>query len=295
MVNDFNERDINRSPKINKLPSVSEDNQTNQKTSGRFKVKNIFSRKSSSKSDDEGETVKKRPISSGSLSNLTELANTKKILSLSEISSAFTSMLSKHDDSHNKSTDSVINYPKSPSNRENDDKSCDKTLTPIKPEDNPLNGSMEIDTETYKRYRFHYETDTSDEKDNSPKTSKTGTIKKLQALISPKMKRQHEDNSNNDSDQSLLKSKNKLSKSDTQKESFEELNRNLKPNLENLILEFTPILPKKSPSTDKEFKCVRLRMVEGDIGLSIAPSKALHNNSFCYIITDIAPASIAAR
>ncbi|KAF2883591.1 hypothetical protein ILUMI_22586 [Ignelater luminosus] len=74
----------------NKMEVLSEEKPTH-KHSRKFKaVKNLFS-KLSSKSDDEGDTISlraKRSVSSGSLTSLSEfLMNSKKALSLSEISS----------------------------------------------------------------------------------------------------------------------------------------------------------------------------------------------------------------
>ncbi|XP_022915520.2 inaD-like protein [Onthophagus taurus] len=82
--------------KPNKLPSVTE-GKSNHKHR-RFKVRNLFSIRSSSKSDDENDK-KSRSNSTSSLNSLSDLiTQSKKTLSLTEISSVLTSMI-KSDES----------------------------------------------------------------------------------------------------------------------------------------------------------------------------------------------------
>ncbi|KRT79527.1 PDZ domain-containing protein [Oryctes borbonicus] len=267
LLREFVENDEENSRNSKKLATVSEDRQ-NHKTRGKFKsVKNLFSLRSSSKSDNVCDPRTERSTSSGSLSSLTELlCNSKKTSSLSEISIALSpTLLAKSDESGYAS---------------------DSTRAPI---DSPRES---LKSEKSAR---------SGSSDNVSRQNINPSQESQYTLFSPIPKKTKNPNGKNSE-----KHCDNITKT---KKSLNGLSKNVKEKLDNLSLEFKSAISLPTSRSqireslrcktkhEREFKCVRLRRVENpeDIGLSIAHSEILHVNSKRYIITDIAPASAAAR
>ncbi|GJQ69933.1 hypothetical protein Trydic_g13332 [Trypoxylus dichotomus] len=289
LLKEFVETDKENSRNSKKLATVSENHQ-NQKTKGKFKgVKNLFSLKSSSKSENEDDCRTKRSTTSGSLSSLTELlCNSKKTSSsLSEISAILSpTLLAKSDESGYASDSTTV-----PTDSPRESLKSQKISRSITSE-NP--GRQNI--------KCNYETKKGDEVLKSSKT---------RLLFSPPSKKAKNPSELGKGGKNSEKHRDDVAKTKTLacKDSLSGLSKNVKDKLDNLSLEFKSAIavPTSRPQIresfryrskhEREFKCVRLRRIENpeDIGLSIAYSNILHNNSKRFIIADIAPASAAAR
>lgn len=320
MLNEINGTDVKQTDTIRRLSSLSEER--TPKPNRRFKgMRNIFSIRSSSKSDDESNDYikhetksQKRSISLSSLTSLTEIfsSKSKKTLSMSDISTILNSLLIKSDESGygSDSTRTDMDSPRSsiksdtseiatPKLTPNTSK-LDKTLTP---------GDQNMHFPN-NRLAYNDDTDSADDDD------KIDTMKKKKSLdVSSRMKRPRSKSSDFDQNTSRKRSNNLTSpikktndllpNKPELKMSFEELSQTFTAKLDKLSLDYnttiaypTSILRNadvnRQPLLEKEFKCVRLRLNEEDVvGVTIAPKD--NSPSTAYIVTDIAPGSASER
>lgn len=321
MLNEINGTDVNQSENIRRLSSLSEER--TPKPNRRFRgMKNIFSMRSSSKSDDESNDYvkhepksQKRSISLSSLTSLTDIfsSKSKKTLSMSDISTILNSLLIKSDesgygsDSTRTETDSPRSSIKSDMSELTTPKMTpktskhDKTLTP---------GDQDINFRT-NRIPYNDDTDSGDEEDNVNTLKK----KKKPLEISSRIKRPRSKSS--DFDQNISRKRSNNSSSPTKKindllinkpdmeMSFEEVSQNFTEKLDKLSLDYSTTIAyptsilrntdvNRQPLLEKEFKCVRLRLDDNDVvGITIAPKD--NSPSTTYIVTDISPGSSSER
>lgn len=319
MLNDLTSSEAKRTHKSRKLGILSEERCT-PKQSRKFRgVRNIFSMRSSSKSDDENEMKRdsksKRTVSSGSLTNITEfLSNTKKTMSLSEISSVLNSMIVKSDES-GYGSDSTRTGTESPGGSIKSQTS-DMVVTGS-PTKNHFSQESTLTSSTNLYNNENDDTDTAEE-DDEDDMRVTRKAKKTLTRTSSKMKRAR--SNSEESDQMNLskrnfrpygtkRSYNSISNGngDELKMTVEELNRTFNEKLDKLILEFNTSMAQhtstfkskeisRQPLLEKEFKCVRLRLdSENEApGVCIAPKNA-NEQSTPYVITEILPGSAAEK
>lgn len=292
MLNDFTSNETKRNQKSRRLDILSEERAT-PKQSRKFKaVRNMFSLRSSSKSDDENDIKPPRSVSSSSLTNLNEfLANNKKALSLSEISSVLNSIIIKSDES-GYGSDSTRTGTESPGGSIKSAKSDPNNET--------------ITQEKMKAPRNYYEDDTDtaeEDDDNEPTTLRK--IKRTPVRCSSKRPR-----SLNEETEQLNASKRcsriYSKRSPIKSGDLEKLNQSFNEKLDKLILEFNSSVAQhastfkskeimRQPLLEKEFKCVRLRLEDGDeAGICVEP-KIVSGPSAPYVITEIMPGSAAER
>lgn len=315
MLSDLTSSETKRTHKSRRLGILSEERST-PKQSRKFRgVRNIFSMRSSSKSDDENEMKRdsksKRTVSSGSLTNITEfLANTKKTMSLSEISSVLNSMIIKSDES-GYGSDSTRTGTESPGGSIKSQTS-DMVVTgsPTK-----NHSTLTPSTNLYKNENDDTDTAEEDDEDDMRVTRKA---KRTLTRTTSKIKRAR--SNSEETDQINLskrssrpvgtkRSYNSMSNGngDELKMTVEELNRTFNEKLDKLILEFNTSMAQhtstfkskeisRQPLLEKEFKCVRLRLDKEDEapGVCIAPKNA-NEQSTPYVITEILPGSAAER
>lgn len=324
----------------NKMEVLSEEKPTH-KHSRKFRaVKNLFS-KLSSKSDDEGDTISlraKRSVSSGSLTSLSEfLMNSKKALSLSEISSVLMpkSKIIKSDESGYGSDSTRMDSPRgsiksqvsnlsgdSPSSISSADADTTLIASPKASDmDKTLEGidvNLSVNSPYTKAYKVKCDTygtrkpDTEIEKTHSrtklrlslrskrPKSDRTDTI-------SSNSKRRSDNNTDiivttecNSPKEPDINMANKLSMEDLTKAFCDKLDK-LSLQFNSAVAYPTATLQSyKTRSTlptsliDKEFKCVRLKLKEGEspgmiinLKYEVGPSP--------YTITDIVSGSVAEQ
>lgn len=287
MINDFASNETKRNQKSRRLDILSEERAT-PKQSRKFKVmRNMFSLRSSSKSDDENDVKPPRSVSSSSLTNLNEfLANNKKALSLSEISSVLNSIIIKSDESGYGS---------------------DSTRTGTESPGGSIKSAKSDPNETITQEKMKYyedDTDTAEEDDdNEPTTLRK--IKRTPVRCSSKRPR-----SLNEETEQLNASKRSSriygKRSPNKSGDLEKLNQSFNDKLDKLILEFNSSVAQhastfkskeimRQPLLEKEFKCVRLRLEDGEeAGICVEP-KIVSGPSAPYVITEIMSGSAAER
>lgn len=302
MLNDFTSNENKRNQKSRRLDILSEERAT-PKQSRKFRaVRNMFSLRSSSKSDDENDVKPSRQtnrsVSSSSLTNLNEyLTNNKKALSLSEISSVLNSIIIKSDES-GYGSDSTRTGTESPGGSIKSHFS-----DPAKTDPN--------ETITQKKMNYYDDdTDTAEEDDeNEPATSRTIKRMGLRSSKRPRSLSEDVEPLNASKRCSRLYGKRSPSKPTSSVElnvSVEQLNQSFNDKLDKLILEFNSSVAQHStafkskeitrqPLLEKEFKCVRLRLGENEeAGICIEP-KITTGLSTPYVISEILPGSAAER
>lgn len=302
MLNDFTSTESQRVPKSRRLDILSEERST-PKQSRKFRaVKNMFSLRSSSKSDDENDVKTSRQtnrnISSSSLTNLNEfLSNSKIALSLSEITSVLNSIIIKSDES-GYGSDSTRTGTESPSG------SINSHMSPTKTDLNDIIAQKKVNY-------YNDDTDTAEEDDEN-ETTVNRTIKNTTLRGIPKRPRPLSEEID------LLTSNKKSSRlyekctpvKNTLNEkldlSVEQLNQSFNDKLDKLILEFNSSVTQHSssykpkeitrqPLLEKEFKCVRLRLADGEgAGICIEPKNTC-DLSTPYVISEILPGSVAEK
>lgn len=295
MLNDFTSNEIKHTHKSRRLDILSEERAT-PKQSRKFRaVRNMFSLRSSSKSDDESD-IKSRPtnrsISSSSLTNLNEfLTNNKKALSLSEISSVLNSIIIKSDES-GYGSDSTRTGTESPSG------SIKSHISdPAKSELN----------ETIMKNKMNYyenDTDTAEEEDENEITIKKLTLRS--SIKRPRSLIEETESSSSSKRCSKVYGKRSPIKSAELDMSVEQLSQSFNDKLDKMVLQFNSSVEQHSstfktkeitrqPLLEKEFKCVRLRLSENEeAGICIEP-KNNSEPSTPYVISEILPGSAAER
>lgn len=258
-------------------------NEESPKPSKLRAVRNMFSRKSFSKSDDEGDfkpkVKSKRSTSSNSLNSLNELlVHSKKTLSLSDISSLLNSIIGKSDES-GYGSDSTRGHADSPRGS-------------IKSEmSNSTN--KRLPTATAEPTERYDDTDTADEDQDED----------LEKIKSKRSKRQR--SISNDFEQkakkktlrifSKSKSSSKIETVTTEELSnlFNKLHSSENDDKAKKALDTNFLF--KSPLVEKEFKCIRIKTNGNEpIGISLTPRETnLHTTM--YLIERIEDDSIAGR
>lgn len=296
MLNDFTSNEPKRTHKSRRLDILSEERAT-PKQSRKFKaVRNMFSLRSSSKSDDENDVkpshTRNRSVSSSSLTNLNEfLTNNKKALSLSEISSVLNSIIIKSDES-GYGSDSTRTGTESPGG------SIKSHISdPAKSELN----------ETIAQTKMNYyedDTDTAEEDDENDRKLKKPTVRS--STKRPRSLTEETELLNASKRCSRIYGKRSPIKTGELDMSVEELNQSFNAKLDKMILDFNSSVAQHSstfkakeitrqPLLEKEFKCVRLRLGEGEEpGICIEP-KCASGPSMPYVISEILPGSAAER
>lgn len=304
------------------------------KPTRRFRMKNMFSLRTSSKSDDEGDLKRerkneKRSISSTSLTSLTDMFTTKskKTLSHSDISTIINSLLIKSDesgygsdstragmDSPRGSIKSQVSDVTNPPKAEYSPSLCDKTLVAVPKDIKPI--KLVPFEATKLRTRDHYNDDT-DSADEDTAESESRKQRRSQFRNSSRMKRPRSQSS--DFDQTSSKKKNtlivispkkknssetytNLSKNPELKMSVEELSQSFTEKLNKLSLEFTSTA---YPTCTLKNQPVRLPLLEKEfkcVRLRLENSENVgitiapkDSTSPSYTVTDIASDSAAER
>lgn len=305
------------------------------KPTRRFRMKNMFSLRTSSKSDDEGDMKRerkneKRSISSTSLTSLTEMFTTKskKTLSHSDISTIINSLLIKSDESGygSDSTRAGMDSPRGsiksqvsdvtiPPKAEYSPSLCIKTLTPLVPTD--IKPIKLVPFEASKlRTRDHYNDDT-DSADEDAAESESRRQRRSQFRNSSRTKRPRSQSSDIDRASTKKKTTPLLNspKKITNSEAFTNLDKNpeLKMSVEELSQTFTEKLNKLSlefnstayPTCTLKTQPIRLPLLEKEFKCVRLRLENYENvgitiapkdsTSPSYIVTDIASDSAAER
>lgn len=301
MLNDFASNETKRNQKSRRLDILSEERAT-PKQSRKFRaMRNMFSLRSSSKSDDENDVKPprqtNRSVSSSSLTNLNEfLVNNKKTLSLSEISSVLNSIIIKSDES-GYGSDSTRTGTESPGGSIKSHAS-----DPAKSDPNET-----ITQDKMKSTRNYYDDDTDTAEEDEEKEPSTSRKMKRTSSKRPRSLDEESEPLNVSKRSTRVHGKRSPSKYTSNGElnvSVEQLNQSFNDKLDKLILEFNSSVAQHSfkskeimrqPLLEKEFKCIRLRLDEGEIaGICIEP-KNVTGPSTPYVITEIIPGSAAER
>lgn len=296
--------------KVSHRMEILSENRPSEKSSRKFKVKNLFS-KFSSKSDDEGETINSksnRSISSSSLTSLSELfTNTKKAFSLSEIPQPIPKpAIIKSDESGYGSdgtrTDSPRGSIKSHVSNTSEDVTtngstleADTTITNAKSENN-----QPTSVTVHKTLMF----DNTKSTQFSDSNLQDGNLKLTQFRYSSRARNSKCGTTGLDN---INASKKTVPRQVNQSAFFKQLDEDLSFNakLDNLSLQFNSAVAyptttlqsymknTSTPSVEKEFKCVRLKFKNNEpTGITIG-IKNDNVHSGIYVITYILPGSVA--
>lgn len=317
MLNDLNTEVMRPPNKSRKLSILNEERNTPKQ--GRKFIKNIFSIRSSSKSDDEGDVKFAKRTSATSLTSLNDVILTsRKTLSLSEISSVLTSMLIKSDES-GYGSDSTRTGMDSPRGSIKSQLSENSKPTPDK---RPTAERSMTLNETTPTRNTHYDddTDTAEEDYDDKEDIKYSTIKKRRPVTraSARLKRPRSKSGEFEPTLSRKRSNLLFGNSETTSMDTSKSSARSDVRLDEVTHSFTDMLNKltidyKSPSTayptstlkskdivrkpllEKEYKCVRLRLTNPyDIGIVIAP-KTPTDPLTTYVVTEIRPSSAAEK
>lgn len=311
MLNDFTVNETRRSHKSRRLDILSEERAT-PKQSRKFRaVRNMFSLRSSSKSDDENDVKPRhanRSVSSSSLTNLNDfLTNSKKALSLSEISSVLNSIIIKSDES-GYGSDSTRTGTESPGGSIKSHVS--DMANAAKTDLNETITQEKVNSTKSSRDYFNDDTDTAEEDEDEPATARK--VKRTPVRASSKRPRslsEETEQFNASKRNSRIYGKRSPIKNLTPNSdvnmSVDQLSESFNDKLDKLILEFNSSVAQHSstfkskeimrqPLLEKEFKCVRLRLDEGEeAGICIGAKNA--SGPTPYVISEIVPESAAER